>query len=83
MITHGRNSGLPANLPSVTGLSQRDHMPATALPRNRVPFAGATPVLAYQGAYYATESAGSELRLPVPLMRVPALLTEEGGGPGE
>ena len=83
MITHGRKSGLPANFQSVTCLSQRDHMPATALPHAQEHCDGATPVLAYQGAHYATESAGSELRLPVPRMRVPALPTEEGGGPGE
>lgn len=83
MITHGRNSALPANLQSVTCLSQRDHVPATTLPHARDPFDGATPVLAYQGAYYATESTDSDLRLPVLLMRAPALPTEEGGGPGD
>nr|GLK33969.1 hypothetical protein GCM10017611_08120 [Rhodococcus wratislaviensis] len=83
MITHGRNSALPANLQPVTCLSQRDHVPATTLPHGRDPFDGATPVLAYQGAYYATESTDSDLRLPVLLMRAPALPTEEGGGPGD
>lgn len=83
MITHGRNSGLPANFQSVTCLSQRDHMPATALPHGQEHCDGATPVFAYQGAHYATESAGSELRLPVPLVRAPALLAEDGGGPGD
>lgn len=57
-------------------------MPATAFPHGQDPFDGAIPVLAYQGSHYATESAGSELPLPVPLTRAPALLTEEGGGPG-
>lgn len=83
MITHGRNSALPANLQSVTCLSQRDHMPTTTLAHGRDPFDGATSVLAYQGAQYATESAGSDLRLPVLLGSAPALPTEEGGGPGE
>lgn len=83
MITHGRNSALPANLQSVTCPSQRDHMSATAFPHRQVPFDGATPVSASQGAYYATESAGSDLRLPVLLTQASAPLTEEGGGPGE
>lgn len=82
MITHGRNSALPANLQSVTCLSQRDHLPATALPQAHERCDGAIPVLAYQDAHYATGSSGSELRLPVPLTRASALLTKEGGGPG-
>jgi hypothetical protein len=82
MITHGRNSALPANIQSVTCPSQRDHIPATALQHGHDPFDGATPVFAYQDAHYATESADSELPLPVPLTQASAVLTEEGGGPG-
>jgi hypothetical protein len=83
MITHGRKSGLPANIHSVTCLSQRDHKSAAALPLLHANSDAATPVSAYQGAHYATESAGSELRLPVLLMRASALLPEEGGVPTE
>ena len=84
MITHVRKSALSANFYSVTCLSQQDHTLTAALPHSRDPFDdGATSVLAYQGAHYATESAGSDLRLPVLLGSAPALPTEEGGGPSE